>query len=117
MKQRVLQSKVIHTNDTQVKLIDKSLRSTRLARFWACIGDHDHPYTIYDFTETRQRAGRQAFLKDYAGYLQAVAYGGYDGIYVDAGARSKKSHAGPIVDAIGGKLANTMQRGRIMYSR
>ena len=84
MKQRVLQSKVIHTDDTQVKLIDKAIRSTRLARFWAYIGDQDHPYTIYDFTETRQRAGPQAFLKGYAGYLQADAYGGYDGIYLES---------------------------------
>ena len=85
MKQRVLQSNVIHTDDTQVKLIDKSLRSTRLARFWAYIGDANHPYTIYDFTETRQRAGPQQFLSGYEGYLQADAYGGYDGIYIEAG--------------------------------
>ena len=57
MKSRVLQSQVIHTDDTQVKLIDKTIRSTRLARFWAYLGDVDHPYTIYDFTENRGRAG------------------------------------------------------------
>jgi transposase len=85
MKQRVLESNVIHTDDTQVKLIDKSLRSTRLARFWAYIGDANHPYTVYDFTETRQRAGPQQFLAGYEGYLQADAYGGYDGIYVESG--------------------------------
>lgn len=84
MKQRVLQSKVIHTDDTQVKLIDKSLRSTRLARFWAYLGDADHPYTVYDFTETRQRAGPQAFLEGFQGYLQADAYGGYDGVYLES---------------------------------
>ena len=84
MKQRVLQSNVIHTDDTQVKLIDKSLRSTRLARFWAYLGDANHPYTVYDFTETRQRAGPQQFLSGYEGYLQADAYGGYDGIYVES---------------------------------
>ena len=35
MKQRVLQSKVIHTDDTQVKLIDSTIGGTQLARFWA----------------------------------------------------------------------------------
>ena len=84
MKQRVLRSKVIHTDDTQVKLIDKSLRGTRLARFWAYLGDADHPYTVYDFTETRQRAGPQAFLQGFQGYLQADAYGGYDGVYLES---------------------------------
>ena len=44
MEQRVLQSKVIHTDDTKVKLIDTTMRSTRLARFWAYLGDRDHPY-------------------------------------------------------------------------
>ena len=35
----------------------------------------------YDFTTTRERAGPQKFLADFTGYLQADAYGGYDGIY------------------------------------
>lgn len=88
MKLRVLRSKVIHTDDTQVKLIDKTIRSTRLARFWAYLGDWANPYTVYDFTETRQRAGPHNFLLPgdgshrFQGYLQADAYGGYDGIYL-----------------------------------
>jgi transposase len=82
MKARVLQSKVIHTDDTQVKMIDKTLRSTRLARFWAYLGDRDHPYVVYDFTEDRSRDGPQQFLKDFSGFLQADAYGGYDGVYL-----------------------------------
>jgi hypothetical protein len=57
MKQRVVESKVIHTDDTQVKLVDTTIGSTRLARFWAYIGDRDHPYEVYDFTESRGRAG------------------------------------------------------------
>ena len=84
MKTRVLESNVIHTDDTQVKLIDKSIRSTRLARFWAYLGDQAHPYTVYDFTKTRQRAGPEKFLDGFEGYLQADAYGGYDGIYLDS---------------------------------
>ena len=82
MRHEVLQSKVIHTDDTQVKLIDKSLRGTRLARYWAYIGDRGHPYIVYDFTDTRQREGPEKFLQGFEGYLQADAYGAYDGIYV-----------------------------------
>lgn len=81
MQQQVLSSKVIHTDDTQVKLIDHSIRSTKLARFWGYLGDAQHPYAVYDFTVDRSRAGPETFLKDYQGYLQADAYGGYDGIY------------------------------------
>ena len=85
MKQRVLQSRVIHTDDTQVKLIDTTIGGTRTARFWAYLGDRNHPYEVYDFTESRGRAGPQDFLKDFNGYLQADAYGGYDGIYLESG--------------------------------
>jgi transposase len=87
MKQRVLESKVIHTDDTQVKLIDLTIRGTRLARFWAYVGDRGHPYIVYDFTETRERKGPQRFLQNFQGYLQADAYGGYDGIYLQSGGR------------------------------
>lgn len=84
MKERVLASKVIHTDDTQVKLIDQSLRSTRLARFWAYLGDRRSPYTVYDFTEDRRRDGPATFLRGFSGYLQADAYSAYDGIYLDS---------------------------------
>ena len=78
---QILASKVIHTDDTKVKLIDHSIQGTKLARFWGYLGDQDHPYAAYDFTVDRSRAGPAEFLKDYQGYLQADAYGGYDGIY------------------------------------
>jgi len=83
MNRRVIESKVIHTDDTQVKLIDHSIGGTRLARFWGYLGDADHPYAMYDFTTDRSRAGPQNFLANFSGYLQADAYGGYDGIYSD----------------------------------
>jgi transposase len=82
---RLLASKVVHTDDTQVKLIDLAIRGTRLARFWAYVGDRGHPYIVYDFTETREREGPARFLRNFQGYLQADAYGGYDGIYLQSG--------------------------------
>lgn len=85
MKQRVLSSRIIHTDDTQVKLIDKAAEGTRLARFWAYVGDRSNPYSVYDFTDSRKRAGPEAFLSGFRGYLQADAYGGYDGIYSGSG--------------------------------
>lgn len=83
MKQHVLQSKVIQTDDTSVKLIDPLADGgSRTARFWAYLGDHDHRFEVYDFTVSRERHGPEEFLRDYSGYLQADAYGGYDGIYL-----------------------------------
>jgi hypothetical protein len=42
---------------------------------------------VFDYTPTRQRDGPAAFLKDYRGYLQADAFNGYDGIYLESQGR------------------------------
>lgn len=76
-------SRIIHTDDTPVKLLDPLLGKARTARFWAYIGDARHPYTVYDFTDSRKRDGPAKFLEEFSGYLQADAYGGYDGLYRD----------------------------------
>jgi len=81
LRVRVLQSRVIHTDDTPVPVLDKSRASTRLARLWVYLGDRDHPYTVYDYTPTHARDGPVQFLSDFHGYLQADAFAGYDGIY------------------------------------
>ena len=81
MKRRVLQSRVIHTDDTPVEVLDPSLPHTRTGRFWVYVGDRSHPYVVYDYTPSRKRDGPAQFLKSYEGYLQADAFGGYDGIY------------------------------------
>jgi transposase len=82
MIQRVLTSEVIHTDDTPVPVLDKNRPSTRLGRLWTYRGDDLNPYTVYDYTPSRARDGPAQFLGDYEGYLQADAYGGYDGIYL-----------------------------------
>ena len=81
MIELVLDSRVLHTDDTSVKLLDPREAKAKTARFWAYLGDRQHPYVVYDFTESRKRDGPQQFLAGYEGYLQADAYGGYDGIY------------------------------------
>ena len=50
-------------------------------RFWVYIGPAEFPYDVYDFTENRKRDGPAEFLANYAGYLQADAFSGYDGIF------------------------------------
>jgi hypothetical protein len=81
MCELVLDSRIIWTDDTPVKLLDPVLGRARTARFWTYLGDARHPYTVYDFTDSRARDGPRSFLKEFSGYLQADAYGGYDGIY------------------------------------
>jgi len=85
MGKEVLQSKVINTDDTPVRVQDKKLdKKTRIGRIWVYCGDPNHPYNVYDYTPNRSRAGPELFLRDYQqGYLQADAYAGYDFIFDD----------------------------------
>jgi transposase len=92
MGRRVLQSSVIHTDDTPVKVQDRSRTQTRTGRFWVYLAGENHPYTVFAYTPSRSRDGPMEFLRDWGQdqrvYLQADAFGGYDGIYAgDAGGR------------------------------
>ncbi len=84
-KEKILQSKKIHTDDTTVNLIKNSTgknnKNVKTSRIWTYVGDKEHNYTVYDFTENRKSEGPENFLIDYKGYLQADAYSGYDQIY------------------------------------
>jgi transposase len=85
MVDRVRASEIIHTDDTPVKVQDRARTRTRTGRFWVYLGDDDHPYTVFAYTPSRSRDGPMAFLRDWGKdeqvYLQADAFGGYDGIY------------------------------------
>lgn len=98
MKSQVLKSRVIHTDDTPVDVLDKNRRETRTGRFWDYLGDRDHPHIVFDYTPSRSRDGPVNFLGSWGGesrvYLQADAFGGYDGIYI------KPAGGAPVIDAI-----------------
>ncbi|MCX5661516.1 MAG: IS66 family transposase, partial [Planctomycetota bacterium] len=81
MVQRVLQSHVVHTDDTVMPML--APEKTKQARMWVYTGDEAHPYNVFDFTLSRTRDGPAKFLRDFKGVLQADAYGGYDGICVE----------------------------------
>jgi len=81
MTARVKQSHVVHTDDTPVPIQSPGQKQCRKGRIWCYLGDDSHPYTVYDYTPSRSRDGPAKWLAGYRGYLQADAYGGYDGIY------------------------------------
>ena len=68
-----------------VKVQDRRRTQTRNGRFWVYLGDNDHPQTVFVYTASRSRDGPMEFLRDWGRdqrvYLQADAFGGYDGIY------------------------------------
>lgn len=84
MKKELWESKVIGTDDTSVKVLDRKLPFARNGRIWPYVGDRDHPLIVYDYTPTRGRAGPAKFLEEYEGYLQADAYAVYDAFFQEA---------------------------------
>jgi transposase len=85
LKEQVLGSKVLHTDDTTVPVRDEKLSSHRYGRLWTYIGDEDHCGVVFDYTATHARDGPATFLEGFEGFLQADAYGAYDGIYTGSG--------------------------------
>lgn len=85
-KELVLRSPVLWTDDTPVTMLQGGGEGSRKGRFWTYIG-HQHPYSVYDFTESRARDGPARFLAGFEGYLHADAYGGYDHIYLGSNER------------------------------
>ena len=82
MASRVRESRVIHTDETRVPVQDETVKGKcKSGRIWTYIGDRDHPYIVYHYTPDRSRAGPSQWLDKFRGFLQADAYGGYDGIY------------------------------------
>jgi transposase len=81
MHQQLLLSRVLHGDDTGVKLRVPGARKTQKAHLWVGIGDADYPYVVFDFTADYTAAGPERFLHGYRGYLQADALAQYEGLY------------------------------------
>ena len=81
MKEVVLTSRAVQTDDTPVPVLDPERTRTRTGRIWTYVGDRNRPYTVYDYTGNHSREGPEEFLKGYNGYLQADAYRGYDAMF------------------------------------
>jgi len=79
--EEVLASRILATDDTPVKVLDRERTKARTGYVWTYVGDKEHPLIVYDYTPGRARAGPEAFLKDYGGYLQADALPQYDELF------------------------------------
>lgn len=81
MHTRLLSSRVVHADDTPVKLRVAGQDRTTRAHLWVGIGDADHPYVVFDFTTDYTADGPEQFFDGYAGYFQADALAQYEGLY------------------------------------
>jgi transposase len=69
MKRDVLASKVVHTDDTPVRVLDLTREQTREGRVWVYVGDREHPQTVYDYSPNHERTWPVAFLGERAGSI------------------------------------------------
>ncbi|MGC2658700.1 MAG: IS66 family transposase [Bryobacteraceae bacterium] len=60
-KQVLFRSKVVGTDDTGVKVLDRKLPFARTGRLWPYYGDTEHPVVLYDYTPTRERLDPRSF--------------------------------------------------------
>lgn len=94
----VLAAERIHGDDTPVPVLAKLKCDT--ARAWAYVrddapfGGSDPPAALLHYSRNRSGTHPKTHLANFSGILQADAYSGYNGLYVDG------REAGPIIPAL-----------------
>jgi transposase len=78
---RVLESRVVQTDDTPVRVQAQAGVAAHQGRLWVQVGDAGHRYLVYFYSPNREGQWPQAFLAGYAGFLQCDAYAGYDALF------------------------------------
>jgi transposase len=82
MKKEILQSRVINSDDTPVRVQQKGHKGkTKEGRFWIYRGDKEHPCTVYEYKPGRSQEDPREFLKEFKGYLQVDAWSGLDVLF------------------------------------
>ena len=81
MREDVLASRIIQTDDTPVPVREKGRTDTKKGRLWVYVGDRDHENIVFDYTPDRKRDGPLNFMGGFEGYAQADAYAGYDALF------------------------------------
>jgi transposase len=87
MLERTLMSQVLNADETPVSVLDPTRDSTRTGYFWVYVGNGSHPYTIYDYRDSRSRDGPAQILGKFRGYLQTDAYASYESVVLRSGGR------------------------------
>jgi transposase len=78
---RVLQSRVIQTDDTPVRVQAQAGAAAHQGRLWVQVGDAGYRYLVYFYSPNREGQWPQVFLAGYAGFVQGDAYAGYDALF------------------------------------
>lgn len=77
MHRILLESRIISTDDTPVKVLDRGKeKHIKTGRKWAYMGDKEHPVNLFDYTHGRGRDGPLSFLQGSKAILQGDCFSG-----------------------------------------
>jgi transposase len=83
-KNDVLGREVIFTDDSPVDMLQEGLGRTKQARMWVYVGGCGPAHRFFDFTEDRRKERPAEILCEYAGFMHADAYSGYDHLFANS---------------------------------
>ena len=82
LKVRVLKSKIVGTDDTEVKVQDRNIdKNIRKGKMTAYLGDVNNPYSIFDFSANQSFDRNKKMFEGFNGFVQADAAPGLDAIF------------------------------------
>jgi transposase len=85
LKEELVAGDHLFGDDTPMPTLEKGLKRAKIGRMWAYTrppATNKPALTVYEYTPDRKGEHPQAFLKDFAGYLQADAFAGFDQLFV-----------------------------------
>lgn len=80
LKQAVLASRVLQTDDTPVVVREPDEKGTHKGRLWAYLGDRTARFVFYDYSPDWRGEHPQSILRGFRGKLVSDMYAGYCGI-------------------------------------
>jgi transposase len=84
LKQNLLQSRIIRTDDSSIKIQDRKHKNNiRKGKITTYIGDDDQKITMFDYSPNLSFDKNLDFLKTFQGKVQADAAGGFDALFED----------------------------------
>lgn len=84
MASQVFRSKVVATDDTEVKVQDRSHgKNIRKAKMTVYVGDTKFPYSIFDFSPNQSFERNKLMFANFKGFVQADAAPGLNTIFED----------------------------------
>jgi transposase len=86
MHRRVLQSRVVWTDDTQSRYAEPGGDTMSKGYFWVAIGDTTAPFTVFDFTTGHSaKEGPEPFFAGFEGYFHADGLKQYATLFAKEG--------------------------------